>query len=104
MNRYQTIVFVLAALLFVACRSEKTTAVNLREDARKTRTPPQSTPLAPEELDTVVRGGNTTVTGQTIYVPIYSHIYFQNKSRTLNLTATLSIRNTDLTHAITVTA
>jgi hypothetical protein len=42
--------------------------------------------------------------GRTIYVPIYSHVYFQNQSRRLNLTATLSIRNTDSVHAITVTA
>jgi hypothetical protein len=40
--------------------------------------------------------------GQTIYVPIYSHVYYRDRSRVLNLTATLSVRNTDLTNPITV--
>lgn len=38
--------------------------------------------------------------GQTLYVPIYSHIYFKNQERTINLAATVSIRNTDRDHAI----
>ena len=41
-------------------------------------------------------------TGQTIYVPIYSEIYFFDKSRTLQLAATLSVRNTDLQHPIII--
>lgn len=44
------------------------------------------------------------IEGQLVYVPIYSHIYFRSKKRALNLTATLSIRNTDLDHPISVTA
>ncbi len=42
--------------------------------------------------------------GQTVYVPIYSHIYGGPKSRPLNVTATLSIRNTDPAYGIEVTA
>ncbi len=38
--------------------------------------------------------------GQTLYVPIYSHIYFKNQERTIDLAATVSIRNTDSEHAI----
>ena len=34
-------------------------------------------------------------TGQTVYVPIYSHIYSGVKGRPFDLAATLSIRNTD---------
>lgn len=40
--------------------------------------------------------------GGTIYVPIYSFIYYGNKLKKIDLTATLSIRNTDVTHAIEV--
>lgn len=40
--------------------------------------------------------------GQTIYVPIYSHIYHQDKKQTFDLAATLSIRNTDLSNAIAI--
>lgn len=44
------------------------------------------------------------VMGQTIYVPVYSHIYYENKKASVNLSATLSIRNTDLTNPIIVTS
>lgn len=44
------------------------------------------------------------VAGQTIYVPIYSHIYFENNKSHLDLTATLSIRNTDLNNSLILTA
>lgn len=33
--------------------------------------------------------------GQLVYVPVYSHIYQQDRQKTFNLTTTLSIRNAD---------
>ncbi|MBD1930002.1 DUF3124 domain-containing protein [Trichocoleus sp. FACHB-90] len=44
------------------------------------------------------------VMGQTIYVPAYSYIYHYDRQETYNLTATLSIRNTDLTNQIVITS
>jgi len=41
--------------------------------------------------------------GQTIYVPVYSHIYIGNREKPFLLTATLSIRNVDLKHPISIT-
>jgi len=41
-------------------------------------------------------------TGQTVYVPIYSHIYSGIKARPFDLTAILSIRNTDMNHPIAI--
>ena len=41
-------------------------------------------------------------TGQTVYVPIYSHIYSGVKGRPFDLAATLSIRNTNLQDSITL--
>ncbi len=41
--------------------------------------------------------------GQTIYVPAYSHIYSGNREMPFLLTVTLSIRNIDPNHAITIT-
>jgi hypothetical protein len=38
--------------------------------------------------------------GQTVYVPIYSHIYSGIKARPFDLAATLSIRNTNLKSSI----
>lgn len=40
--------------------------------------------------------------GQTVYIPIYSYIYFRNQTSSINLAATLSIRNTDLVNPITI--
>lgn len=42
--------------------------------------------------------------GQTIYAPVYSHIYAGNRELPLLLTVTLSIRNVDQKHAIIVTS
>ncbi len=44
-----------------------------------------------------------TSIGQTIYVPVYSHIYQQSQRQTFNLTATLSFRNADLYRPVTLT-
>jgi hypothetical protein len=41
-------------------------------------------------------------TGQIVYVPIYSEIYNQNAQTISQLTATLSIRNTDLKQSIII--
>ncbi|MBN2319731.1 MAG: DUF3124 domain-containing protein [Acidobacteria bacterium] len=41
------------------------------------------------------------VAGQIIYVPVYSHIYHQD-NMVFDLTATLSIRNTDFNHSLIV--
>lgn len=40
--------------------------------------------------------------GQTVYVPIYSHIYSGVKARPFALASTLSIRNTNPKHPITL--
>lgn len=40
--------------------------------------------------------------GQTVYVPAYSHIYHGDRERLFYLTVTLSIRNTDRVHPITI--
>lgn len=42
--------------------------------------------------------------GQTVYVSIYSHVYSGDRERPYLLTATLSLRNTDPNHPITILA
>ncbi len=48
----------------------------------------------------------STWMSQTVYVPIYSHIYADDRfrDRPFQLTATLSIRNTDPEHPLTLTS
>lgn len=41
--------------------------------------------------------------GQTVYVPAYSHIYIGNREQPFLLTVTLSIRNIDAKHPVTIT-
>lgn len=43
-------------------------------------------------------------TGQTVYIPAYSHIYHGNKETPLLLSVTLSIRNVDPNNALTINA
>lgn len=61
-------------------------------------TPVSVEPKVPAEVD------RNRIVGQTIYVPIYSHIYIRDKGRVINLTATLSIRNTDGQNPISITS
>lgn len=42
--------------------------------------------------------------GQTVYVPCYSHIYHGIKTRPIDLTITLSVRNTDPARAVTLSS
>jgi hypothetical protein len=41
--------------------------------------------------------------GQTVYVPVYSHIYFGDKETPYYLAVTVSIRNIDQTNPVTIT-
>jgi hypothetical protein len=41
--------------------------------------------------------------GQTLYVPVYSHIYSGDRERPIYLAVTVSIRNTDPAHSIQLT-
>jgi len=42
--------------------------------------------------------------GQSVYIPIYSHVYSGDRERPYLLTATLSLRNIDPNHSITFLA
>jgi hypothetical protein len=58
---------------------------------------PEGTSIAADALP------ETIVAGQTVYVPVYSHIYSRGSRLTFDLTVTLSIRNTDRQAEIFVT-
>lgn len=76
------------------------TSCAARQEQRQTA--PTSTEIsAPVETDW---HPSKQMMGQMIYVPIYSHIYIRDRSRSINLTATLSIRNTDLQNPIHITS
>ncbi|ACK66151.1 conserved hypothetical protein [Rippkaea orientalis PCC 8801] len=67
----------------------------------ETQTSPQN---QIDQLQLVTLDTQKVVMGQTVYVPVYSHIYhFDQQNNPINLSATLSIRNTDMTHSIIIT-
>ncbi|MDX1618580.1 MAG: DUF3124 domain-containing protein [Balneolaceae bacterium] len=53
-------------------------------------------------LESFATFSSTAVLGGNVYVPVYSHIYQLNQKKTFNLTATLSIRNTDMEHPLSL--
>lgn len=73
----------------------------------KTPQKPQSDigQMTQPQLRVVTLDDNSKIAmGQTIYVPVYSHIYYENQKEVLYLSATLSIRNTDLSNPIIITS
>jgi hypothetical protein len=63
----------------------------------------QSASPAPEDEIILIQDLDIT-TGQTIYVPAYSEIYYASEDRTLELAVTLTIHNTDFEHPIIITS
>ncbi|MBE9092910.1 DUF3124 domain-containing protein [Tychonema sp. LEGE 07203] len=83
----------IGAIVITSC-SDQTTSQRQQPDTKR------ETSLRSVTLDRA-----KVVMGQTLYVPIYSHIYhYNNQDRVMNLSATLSIRNTDLTNSIIITS
>ncbi len=63
----------------------------------------EETPAPPDDMGTIQVEDLDIATGQIIYVPAYSAIYYAT-DRTLNLAVTLSVHNTDLSHPIVLTS
>jgi len=86
-------VWIMGAIIFTSCSTQNNWPN------------PSSTPNRETQLQTVPVDEEKIVMGQTVYVPIYSHIPHHNsQDRTINLSATLSIRNTDSTNPIIISS
>jgi len=84
----------IAAIVIITSCSDKTTSQRQQPDTKREIS-----------LKAVPLDKTKVVMGQTLYVPIYSHIYHYNsQDQVMNLSATLSIRNTDLTNSIIITS
>jgi hypothetical protein len=59
---------------------------------------------SPPPATTCTAGEAAYTSGQKIYVPAYSHTYYQNRKRRYPLAVTLSIRNTDEQRPLKVTS
>lgn len=92
LKQYSWVYGVIASLSLIACSTQINPSNQL---AQKREASLQEVSVDPTKV----------VMGQTVYVPIYSHIYHYNsQNQVMNLSATLSIRNTDLAHPIIVTS
>ncbi|HEY9747522.1 MAG TPA: DUF3124 domain-containing protein [Allocoleopsis sp.] len=92
LKHYLGLVGAIAGLSLTACTSPTV--------SKQSPSPNPKSTLSAVSLDQT-----KVVMGQTLYVPIYSHIYhFNSQDRVMNLSATLSIRNTDLTNSIIITS
>ena len=80
-----TVVMLIILLFLPACISRL-----VEETPTEDQGPP---PVSIEDLE--------IVTGQVIYVPAYSEVFYNDRN-TLNLTITLAIHNTDLEHPIII--
>jgi PBP1b-binding outer membrane lipoprotein LpoB len=95
MNLYRYYFHILiAAIVLVSCTSTKVS----------TKSQPHPTQVTASPKTVTLDQNFPVAMGQTIYVPVYSHIYHHNRQEIFNLAVTLSIRNTDLTNSIMITA
>ena len=88
----------LACVLASGCSADEREASSLPQPVPQTEgADPRGDVAAPGAA-----ADTAAVAGQTVYVPAYSHVFFQDGTREFDLTTTLSVRNTDPALPITV--
>lgn len=95
-RRLFNLFWLLLAVSLTACNSAA------EETGLPPAVPPDNEASLPQE--TVSLDEIEIVTGQTIYVPAYSEIFFFDEERTSKFAVTLAIHNTDLDQPIIITA
>jgi hypothetical protein len=94
MKLLQHFYLAIALIFLVSCQSNQMAS----------KSQPNNTLATPSYKEVTLDKKFKIAMGQTIYVPIYSHIYHHNQQEVFNLAATLSIRNTDLVNPTIVTS
>ncbi len=94
MRFYPSLSIIIALIFLVGCNS-KELIVNSQTDP---------TVISPSPKQVTIAENIQIARGQIIYVPVYSHIYHQNRQSIFPLSVTLSIRNTDLSQSLIITS
>ncbi|MBD2040054.1 DUF3124 domain-containing protein [Microcoleus sp. FACHB-672] len=95
MKRFLTFLVLIFVVLLSSCNS-------LNISTKQATNPDNSTQ---SQLQIVTLDENIKIAaGETLYVPVYSHIYYEDQHKVLNLAATLSLRNTDFINPIIITS
>lgn len=93
LKQYLWVCWAIVAIAFASCSAQTTSQRQQSEIKNET------------SLRAVTLDKTKVVMGQTVYVPVYSHIYYySSQNHVMNLSATLSIRNTDLANSIIITS
>lgn len=93
--KLQSVFYLVVVLIFLSsCSLPKTTQ----------QSPNNPNQLSQSQLKEVTLDDVKIAMGQSIYVPVYSHIYYETQKEAIDLSATLSIRNTDSIHSIIITS
>ncbi|WP_445663975.1 DUF3124 domain-containing protein [Fodinibius sp. AD559] len=95
------VIFVLGIVLG-ACASEQESPSTKEQSSGSVIEQKSSSDVVLQQEPTDFKRKKSSV-GQLVYVPVYSHIYQQNRQKTFNLTTTLSIRNADPYRPFTIT-
>ncbi len=83
LKQHLWVCWAIAAIIITSCRAQTISQRQQPDTKRET------------SLRAVTLDKTKVVMGQTVYVPVYSHIYHYNsQEHVMNLSATLSIRNT----------
>lgn len=96
MKLFRFLCLVMVFLCLTSCTSWESAVEPQADNQQVSQSQPEMVTKDLEKIDIAMN--------QTIYVPVYSHIYHDSGRRILNLAATLSIRNTDLTEPIIITS
>ncbi|NES02221.1 MAG: DUF3124 domain-containing protein [Okeania sp. SIO2F4] len=102
-QRLQSIFLIIAIILLCYCTYAKIVQQPLSQPIQDNNTAVAVNSPPAQKTEIILTENLEITTGQTIYVPIYSHVYYANQQRIYNLSATLSIRNTDLENPIIIT-
>ena len=94
MKLYRYIYLAIAVIFLASCQSR-----NIPPKSQ-----PHAIPATPSQKIVTLDNNFKIASGQTVYVPVYSHIYHHNRQEIFELAVTLSIRNTDLTNPIVITS
>ncbi|MEH2392340.1 MAG: DUF3124 domain-containing protein [Nostoc sp.] len=95
MKPYPHLYLAIAIIFIVSCQS---TSIPLKSQPDATQATPSQKIVTPLDKNFKI------ASGETVYVPVYSHIYHHNRQEIFELAVTLSIRNTDLTNPIIITS
>ena len=91
MNKFYFSFILLVSLILNSCQANQTSInapINNTDSARA------KIPVNTEEF--IIDDNFKPIVGQTIYVPVYSHVYFMNKRKKYSLAVNTSINNIDL--------